>query len=110
MNIAEHQLKRIDQLAAHHGNADVDIVTAMLMELGPEPTQGQVTSWLWQQLVDAGIEKDSERTDPPASIEAWATVESAQVPAQPLTAEQVRAVVERGKPRRSSVKLDWGTP
>lgn len=110
IDIAKHQLERIDQLAAHHGNTDVDIVSAMLIDLGPTPTQGEVTSWLWEQLLDAGLEKPSETEEKPAAIEAWAAIEAGETKAEPLTVEQIRAIVECGKPRRSSVTLVWGTP
>jgi hypothetical protein len=108
MNIAEHQLKRIDQLAKHHNIADIDIVAAMLMELGPEPTQGAVTSWLWEQLVEAKLEQRAIGSESPRSIAAWEAIEAGEAEAEPLTVAQVKAIVECGKPRGSSVKLEWG--
>lgn len=108
MNIAEHQLKRIDQLAKHHNIADIDIVAAMLMELGPEPTQGAVTWWLWEQLVEAKLEQRAIGSESPRSIAAWEAIEAGETEAEPLTVAQVKAIVECGKPRGSSVKLVWG--
>lgn len=110
IDLAKHHLERIDQLAAHHASTDVDIVSAMLMELGPEPTQGEVTAWLWEQLVDAGLERNGEKPETPEAVAAWENIEATTKQGEPLTVEQVRAIVECGKPRRSSVKLDWGTP
>ena len=108
LDIKDHQLVRIDQLAAHLGESDIDIVQAMLLELGPEPTQGAVTSWLWEQLVNAGLEKPSEHKDSADALEAWLAVDEGSAQPEALTVEDVRNVVECGKLRKSAVKLTWG--
>jgi hypothetical protein len=110
INLGKHHLQRIDAIAAATKETDVDVLARLLMELGPVLSAGQVTDWLWQESVRVGIERRSDHRDEPEAVEAWQGIEDGTAPEEPLTVRHVEAIVECGKPRRSSVKLDWGTP
>lgn len=108
VDLKEHQKARVVQLVAHHGNTEAELLEAMRFDLGENPTQGAVTGWLWEQLVDAGLELRSDHRDPEEAIAAWQAIEDGEGPQGALTLEQFRAIVECGKPRNSSVRLTWG--
>lgn len=108
IELASHQQTRIAQLATHYGDTQSEILEAMSFELGEMPTQGQVTAWLWKELLRAGIEKPSGFQDSDEAIDAWQAIERGEGPQGALTIAQFRAIVECGIPRKSSVSLTWG--
>lgn len=110
IDLKKHHLDRIDAISAETGSRDVDIVAHMFMELGPEPSDGAITSWLWNECIALGLERRSTFRDGADALEAWLTVDEGSAQPEALTVNDVRNVVECGKPRRSSVKLTWETP
>lgn len=77
IDLQKHNLARLDALAAHTGKSDVDILTECIMELGPAPTPGELTDWLYQASRTAGLEPAAHFVDKPEAIKAWQAIEDA---------------------------------
>lgn len=77
IDIHPHHLARIVRLADARQRPAETIVATMLLDLGPEPTAGQIAGWLWAECVKTGIECPSNFHDRAQSVAAWQALEAA---------------------------------
>ena len=80
IQLEAHHLRRIDQLSAHTGEPDVEIVARMIVDLGAMPRPHAITGWIWEALIEAGLEETSAHKDSAAGVAAWESIEAAQLP------------------------------
>lgn len=83
IDLQTHHLNRIEALAVATGKSDVDIMTECFMSLGPVPTAGQITAWLYDQHRTAGLEPAAHFVDRPEAVTAWQAIEDAWDWSQP---------------------------
>jgi hypothetical protein len=108
IDLQKHHLDRIDAMATARNVDPAEILTECLVEVGPTPTAGQITSWLFAAMQDMGLEPRSYFQEKPEAVAAWASIEAGEEDAPALTVEQFKAIVECGKARGSRVRLDFG--
>jgi hypothetical protein len=73
IDLGKHHLNRIDAIAA--ATKESDVLARALLELGPTPSAGALTDWLWQESIRCGLEKRSDFRDKPEAVKAWQAVE-----------------------------------
>jgi len=77
IDLGKHHLNRIDAIAAATKETDVDVLARALLELGPTPSAGALTGWLWDESIRCGLERRSDFRDKPEAVKAWQAVEAA---------------------------------
>lgn len=75
--IGRHHLERIDEIARATRETAVDVLARALVELGPDPSAGALTGWLFEERQRLGLEPKSAHVDKPEHIIAWQAVEEA---------------------------------
>ena len=71
-----HHVTAIDRIAKARGREPADIGAAMLLDIGPEASDGAKVAWLWDAQIRCGLERRPPRRAE-RSADEWIAIEAA---------------------------------
>jgi len=72
-----HHVTAIDQIATARGREPADIGAAMVLDIGPEASDGAKSAWLWEARIRCGLEQRAPRQAAPRAAAEWIAIEAA---------------------------------